>query len=108
MMGIATYQAITLDASTATGTFPASGGLPYSGGEKTFAIYGTWGGATVKVEAAFDDGTTAANFIPLSDAEGAELAFIDNSIFRLVLGQCRLQFKITGSTSATSLSVKVS
>jgi hypothetical protein len=108
MMGIATYQTITLDASTQTGTFPASEGLPYSGGEKTFAIYGTWGGATVKIEAAFDDGTTAANFIPLSDSEGAQLAFIDNAVFRLVLGQCRLQFKVSGSTSATSLSVKVS
>ncbi len=107
-MGIATYQTITLDSGTQTGTFPASGGILYAGGEKTFAIYGTWGGATVKIEAAFDDGTTAANFIVLSDSEGAQLAFIDNAVFRLVLGQCKLQFKVTGSTSATNLSVKVS
>lgn len=99
-MAIATYQSI----SGGNGDYPATG-INYRGGEKTFAVYGTWDGATLKMEASFDGGTT---FIKLADAEGSDLQFVDNSIFRINMGQCLLRFEITGSSGSTSLNVKVS
>lgn len=100
-MAIATYQSI----AGGNADYPSSGGLSYSGGEKTFAVYGTWDGATMKMKASFDGGTT---FITLSDTEGSDLAFLDNAIFRIKLGQCLLRFVISGSGGSTDLAVKVS
>ncbi len=88
--------------------WPTSAGLEYNGGERTFAIYGDWDGATVKLQASFNDGT---NWIYLSDSEGAQLAFTDDAIFRINMGSCKVRFVQTGGNEAvdgTSLIVKVS
>ena len=103
-MAIGTYVTI----SGANGNFPTAG-INYSGGEKTFAIYGESGnlfdGATIKMEASFDEGT---NYITLADSEGSDLQFTGNAIFRLNLGQCKLRFVASGSSNdAISVTVKV-
>lgn len=88
--------------------WPTNAGLEYNGGERTFAIYGDWDGATVKLQASFNDGT---NWIYLSDSEGAQLAFTDDAIFRINMGSCKVRFVQTGGNEAvdgTSLIVKVS
>jgi hypothetical protein len=86
--------------------YPADEGINYNGGERTFAIYGTWGGATIKLQASLDEGT---NWIYLSDSEGAQLSFNDDAIFRINMGQCKLRFAQTGGNgSDTSLTIKVS
>jgi hypothetical protein len=80
----------------------------YSGGEKTLAIYSTnstFGGATVKIQASLAD---ADNFINLKDSEGADLAFTEDSLFKLDIGRCRLRFIATSATSGTSIIIKAS
>jgi len=80
----------------------------YSGGEKTLSIYSeneTFGGATVKIQASLAD---ADNFIYLKDSEGADLAFTEDSLFKLDVGRCRIRFIATDATSGTSILVKAS
>ena len=80
----------------------------YSGGEKTLAIYSTsatFGGATVKIQASLAD---AGNFIYLKDSEGADLAFTEDSLFKLDIGRCRIRFIATTATSGTSIIIKAS
>lgn len=105
-MAVETFQLI----DGANGNYP-SGGLNYAGGEKTFAIYATPGsstnfnGATIKMQASLDEGTT---FIPLNDSEGAELSFTENSIFKINIGRCKLRFVVSGSSGDTEVTIKVS
>ena len=94
---------IYTDNATITGTE-----FVYSGGEKTLAIYSTnatFGGATVKIQASLAD---ADNFINLKDSEGADLAFTEDSLFKLDVGRCRIRFVATGATSGTSIIIKAS
>ena len=80
----------------------------YSGGEKTLAIYSTnatFGNATVKIQASL---ATADNWIYLKDSEGADLAFTEDSLFKLDIGRCRLRFIATSATSGTSIIIKAS
>lgn len=89
--------------STITGT-----GFVYAGGEKTLAIYSTnetFGNATVKIQASLAD---ADNWIYLKDSEGADLAFTEDSLFKLDIGRCRLRFIATSATSGTSIIIKAS
>ena len=80
----------------------------YSGGEKTLAIYSTnatFGNATVKIQASLAD---ADNFIYLKDSEGADLAFTEDSLFKLDVGRCRIRFVATNATAGTSIIIKAS
>ena len=89
--------------STITGTE-----FVYAGGEKTLAIYSTnatFGNATVKIQASLAD---ADNFIYLKDSEGADLAFTEDSLFKLDIGKCRIRFIATNATSGTSIIIKAS
>ncbi len=91
------------DSSTITGSE-----FVYAGGEKTLAIYSTnetFGSATVKIQASLAD---ADNWIYLKDSEGADLAFTEDTLFKLDIGRCRLRFKATSATSGTSIIIKAS
>jgi hypothetical protein len=80
----------------------------YAGGEKTLAIYSTnetFGNATVKIQASLAD---ADNWIYLKDSEGADLAFTEDTLFKLDIGRCRLRFIATSATSGTSIIIKAS
>jgi len=80
----------------------------WAGGEKTLSIFSTnstFGGATVKIQASLAD---AGNFIYLKDSEGADLAFTEDSLFKLDIGRCRIRFITSGATSGTSILVKAS
>ena len=104
-MAVATFQLI----DGTNGNYP-TGGLDYAGGEKTFAMYATpagngFDGATIKLQASLDDGTT---FIPLDDSEGAELSFTENSIFKINIGRCKLRFVVSGPSGNTEVTIKVS
>ncbi|MDA8866111.1 hypothetical protein N9H77_01235 [Porticoccaceae bacterium] len=80
----------------------------YSGGEKTLSIFSTastFGGATVKIQASLAD---ADNFIYLKDSEGADLAFTEDSLFKLDVGRCRIRFVATNASSGTSIIIKAS
>ena len=80
----------------------------YSGGEKTLSIFSTnatFGNATVKIQASLAD---ADNFINLKDSEGADLAFTEDSLFKLDIGRCRIRFIATTATSGTSIIIKAS
>ena len=91
------------DNATITGTE-----FEYSGGEKTLSIFSTnatFGGATVKIQASLAD---ADNFIYLKDSEGADLAFTEDSLFKLDIGRCRIRFIATDATAGTSIIIKAS
>lgn len=91
------------DNATITGTE-----FVYSGGEKTLSIFSTndtFGGATVKIQASLAD---ADNFIYLKDSEGADLAFTEDSLFKLDIGRCRIRFIATNATAGTSIIIKAS
>ena len=91
------------DNETITGTE-----FVYSGGEKTLSIFSTedtFGGATVKIQASLAD---ADNFIYLKDSEDADLAFTEDSLFKLDVGRCRIRFIATGATSGTDIIIKAS
>jgi len=87
--------------------------LQWSGGEKTMAIYSNhdtvnkWDGGTVSIQASLSLGT--AGFITLTDGEGADLTFTEDTLFKLNIGKCRIRFVLTGANgTASDLIIKVS
>ena len=71
----------------------------YSGGESTFAFFGTFSGATITVQASFDSGAT---FIDLYGPDGTVFEVTENLVQNIKLnGKCIMRFNSSGATNVT-------
>ena len=85
----------------------------WGGGEKTIAIYSNhasenkWDGGTIKIQASLANADTG--WITLTDGEGSDLSFTEDSIFKLSIGKCKVRFVLSGvSGTDVDLVIKVS
>lgn len=115
-MGIQTITTID-NSQGATGNFPeTNNSLFYRGGEMHFAIYGTFGGATVTIKASFEgDPETSpisypatTTFINLTDEAGSAVSILQDEIIKIDIGQCFLQFVVTNASGTTDIKVRAS
>ena len=115
-MGIQTLTTIN-DSQGATGNFPeTNGSLFYKGGEMHVALYGTFGGATVTIKASFEGNPetspmtfpATSTFINLTDEAGSQVSIIADEIIKIDIGQCFLQFVVTGASGTTDIKVRAS
>ena len=86
-------MATILDAATANGN---STPVEWTGGTGTFWAWGTFGGATVALEASPD----GENWFTV----GPAVSFTQQGVGGFALGPCRLRAALTGATGTTSVS----
>ena len=85
-------MAMILNAKTTNGS---SSVVDWTGGTGTFWAWGTFGGATVALEAS-PDGTT---WIPI----GTGVSFAQNGIGAFALSPCKLRATVSGATGTTNV-----
>jgi hypothetical protein len=98
------------------GNFPGDGGFLYRGGQTHFAVYGTFGGATVTIKASFEGDIetspvtlpSSSTFISLTDEAGSPVSITADEIIKIDIGKCFLQFVATNATGTTDIKVKAS
>lgn len=74
--------------------------IPFRG-TATVVVTGTWDGATIELEASFDQGDT---FIPLPDSEMSE----NEPMFNLHIGGCLVRAVAADTTVSTDLRLIIS
>jgi hypothetical protein len=84
--------------------YPSSGGVAFRGGNRTFAFQGTFDSGDIKLQAAFDGGST---FIDLKDGAGNDITVSSNTILTIDLGPCLLRFNLSGSGGSTDVDVYI-
>lgn len=92
---------ILIKAAAATGS-----AVDWTGGPGSLFVYGTWNGATVKLQASPDGGTTWID-VPTDAANSSPLSLTANGICNFVLGPCKLRAAISGAGGSTSLTARV-
>jgi len=73
--------------------------ISYSGGEATVAIYGTFGGGTLKAEASFDNGTT---WIEIKSVNNVAITGVNANVIhniKITGAGCKIKFTVAGATS---------
>ena len=90
--------------SGSNANYPSSGGVSFSGGNRTFAFQGTFDSGDIKIQASFDGGST---FIDLKDGAGNDITVSSNTILTIDLGPCKLRFNLSGSSGSTAVDVYV-
>jgi len=86
-------MATILNAATANGS---SAAVDWTGGTGTFWAWGSFGGATVALEAS-PDGT---NWFSV----GQSVSFTQNGVGGFALGPCKLRASVSGASGTTSIS----
>lgn len=91
--------------TSSSGNYPSDTGFDYRGGKTTFGFYGSFVGGTsnntIKIQAAFDDGATNANWIDLTDAQGNAVLIKENDIVSVDIGKCKLRFNLVVGSGTT-------
>lgn len=72
--------------------------MPWGGGVGTFAVFGTFGGTTAKLQCSFDDGTT---WIDVDRVGDTYVTFTANGAGNFELGPCILRVVTTGGAGIT-------
>jgi len=95
----------TIPSGSGSGNYPGDTGFEYRGGKTTFGFYGTFSGSdtnnNIKIQAAFDNGSTNANWVDLTDAQGSAVVVQGNDIVSVDIGKCRLRFNLVVGTGTT-------
>ena len=96
----------TLTQASATQTIPPERGYGGSGLAQTVFISGTWGGATVKLQALAKQIGPAAWF-DIKDVQGNALSFIADGYANFFVRSNALRLVASGATGTTSLNWQV-
>ncbi|HAN97015.1 MAG TPA: hypothetical protein DCQ98_06075 [Planctomycetaceae bacterium] len=80
--------------------------VDWYGGPGSLFVRGTWDGATAKLQASPDGGTTWID-VPTDAANSSPLALTANGIANFQLGPCKLRGAISGAGGSTSLTADV-
>lgn len=88
---------------TSDGSYP-SAGIRFNGNARTLAFQGTFGSATLNIEASYDGGS---NYIELTDSDGTSLNITTETIVNISVGSgILLRFvRSGGSSSQTTVDV---
>lgn len=80
--------------------------VTWNGGPGSLFIFGTWNGATAKLQASPNAGTTWID-VPTDALNTTALSLTANGIANFVLGRCEIRIAISGAGGSTSLTAIV-
>ena len=97
----------TIATVNGNGDFPGVNGFNYNGGVTHFALYGTFAGATITIQASFEEDGSHV-FIPLTDEAGTGVSIQANEVIKIDMGKCKMKFVATGASGTPAIKIKAS